>query len=142
MTMTEIEKIPVIEGLFSLDPEEESLIGSKCTSCGTYYFPETISCSNPACKEKRVERTLLSNRGRLWSYTVQYYPPPPPFKAQDPFVPYGIGLVELPEKIRVAGILTESDPKKLKIGIEVELIFEKMYEENGKEMVTWKFRPV
>ena len=133
--------MPVIEGLFTLGPEPK-LIGTKCTSCGTYYFPQTISCSNPDCKGKKVEQCLLSKRGTLWTYTVQYYPPPPPFKAPDPFVPYGIGLIELPEKVRVMGMLTESDPAKLKIGMKVELILEKMYEENGKEVVTWKFKPV
>jgi uncharacterized OB-fold protein len=140
--MGSVQRLPVIEGLLKLDPEDPRLVGSKCTSCGTYYFPETPSCSNPACKEKKVERAYLSRRGRLWSFTVQYYPPPPPFKAKEPFVPYGIGLVELPENIRVVGILTEADPEKLKIGMEVEMILDIMYEEDGKEYVTWKFRPV
>lgn len=140
--MTDSEKIPIIEGLFTLDPEEPRLIGSRCTSCGTYYFPKTISCSNPDCTEKMVVEALLSRRGKLWSFTVQHYPPPPPFKAQEPFVPFGIGVVELPEEIRVAGILTESDPEKLKIGMELELLLEKAYEEDGEEVVTWKFRPV
>ena len=136
------EKVPVIEGLFTLSLEDPKLIGTKCASCETYYFPETFSCSNPECREKKVERCFLSRRGKLWSYTIQYYLPPPPFKTSEPFVPYGIGLVELPEKIMVLGILTESDPGKLKIGMGVELILEKLYEENGKEVVTWKFRPI
>jgi len=140
--MMEPERKPVVEGLFTLDPKEPKLIGSKCKSCGTYYFPETISCSNPDCNEKKVETAFLSRRGKLWSFTVQYYPPPPPFKTKEPFVPYGIGIIELPEEIRVAGMLTESDPKKLKVGMEVELIVEEMYNEDGKEMVTWKFRAI
>ena len=140
--MTGPEKTPVIEGLFTLDPEEPRLIGSKCISCGTYFFPRTISCSNPNCSEKDVKQALLSRRGKLWSFTVQYYPPPPPFKAQEPFVPFGIGVVDLPEEIRVAGILTESDTEKLRIGMEMELILEKMYEEDGEDVVTWKFRPL
>lgn len=138
--MKNLERTPVIEGLFTLDAEEPRLIGSKCKSCGTYFFPESISCGNPECKKKEIERAFLSRGGKLWSFTVQYYPPPPPFKASEPFVPYGIGVVELPENIRVIGMLSESDPEKLKIGMEVELFLDKMYEENGKEVVTWKFR--
>ena len=140
--MSKSKKTPVIDGLFTLDQEEPKLIGSKCASCGTYFFPETNYCSNPECKEKKIEQAFLSRRGKLWSYTIQHYPPPPPFKATEPFVPFGIGFVELPEKIRVAGILTESDPEKLKIGMDVELVLGKAYEENGKEVVTWKFKPV
>ena len=140
--MTDLEKVAVIEGLFTLDLEEPRLIGSKCTSCGTHFFPEAISCSNPECKDKKVERAFLSRRGKLYSYTIQHYPPPPPFQAPEPFVPYGIGLVELPEKIRVLGILAQVDPEKLKIGMELEVILDKVYDEEGKEVVTWKFRPV
>jgi len=140
--MANVEKMPVIEGLFTLDAEDPKLIASRCLSCGTYFFPETISCANPQCAGKKVERAFLSRRGKLWSYTVQYYPPPPPFKAREPFTPYGIGLVELPERIRVLGMLTESDPDSLQVGMEVELILETMYEEEGKEVVSWKFRPV
>lgn len=136
------EVVPAIEGLFTLDLKAPQLIGSKCTSCGTYYFPQAFSCCNPECSEKKVEQALFSNRGKLWSFTVQYYPPPPPFKVQEPFAPYGIGLVELPEGIRIAGILTESDPKKLKVGMDVELLLEMMYEEGGKKAVVWKFRPI
>jgi len=140
--MASVEKMPVIDGLFTLDAEEPKLIASRCMSCGTYFFPETISCANPECAGEKVERAFLSRRGTLYSYTVQYYAPPPPFKAQEPFSPYGIGLVELPEKIRVLGMMTEADPEKLQVGMEVELMLEKIYEEGGKEVMTWKFRPV
>ena len=140
--MQDIQKKPVMEGLFTLDLEKPRLIGSKCKSCGTYYFPQTISCSNPDCRDKEVEQALLSRRGKLWSFTVQYYPPPPPFKMDEPFTSYGIGVVEFPEDIRVAGIMTEADPTKLKIGMEMEVILGRMYEENGQEVLTWKFRPI
>lgn len=140
--MADVERVPIIEGLFTMDLEEPKLIVSKCTSCGAYYFPQTISCCNPDCNDKQVEEAFLSRKGKLWSFTVQHYPPPPPFKPTDPFEPFGIGIVEFPEEIRVAGIMTESDPEKLKIGMDVELILDKAYEEDGKEVVTWKFRPV
>jgi uncharacterized OB-fold protein len=142
MTHQSAGQIPVIEALFTLDPKEPQRSGTPFTSCGTTFFPQTISCSNPGCREKKVGPCHLSRRGKIWAYAVQYYPPPPPFKVPDPFVPCGIGHIELPEKMRVLGMLTEADPKKLKIGMEVELVLEKMYEENGKEVVTWKFRPV
>ncbi len=140
MSKGNAEQVPVIPGLFTMGPEQK-LIGTKCTSCGTHYFPQALSCSNPLCKDKKVEQCLLSKRGKLWTYTFQYYPPPAPFK-MDPFVPYGVGLIELPEKVRVVGILTETDPQKLKIGMEMELVIDKMYEEGGKDYVTWKFKSV
>ena len=136
------ESIPVIDGLFTWPADKPQLIGTRCLCCGTYFFPKSFSCNNPRCKEKKLEEVLLSPRGKLYSYTIQYYPPPPPFKFEEPFSPYAIGLIELPEGIRVLGMLTGCQFEELKIGMEVEMVVEKLYQEGGKEVVTWKFKPV
>lgn len=58
----------------------------------------------------------------------------------DPFKPFGIGLVELPEGINVLGMLTTTE--NLKIGLEVELLVEGLYRDGDNEVMTWKFRPL
>ena len=109
-------KIPVVGGLFTWPAEQPQLIGTKCLSCGSYFFHKKMSCNNPACREKKVEEARLSPKGKLYSYTIQYYPPPSPFKYQEPFKPYGIGLVELSEGIMVTGMLTTGDRTSSKSG--------------------------
>ncbi len=52
-------QIPVLEGLFALDPKESRLSGTPCTSCGTPYFLRAISCSTPDGEEKEVEPSHL-----------------------------------------------------------------------------------
>ncbi|HET9476346.1 MAG TPA: OB-fold domain-containing protein [Dehalococcoidia bacterium] len=85
----------------------------------------------------------MSPRGTLWSYTVQYYKPPPPAQFDDPFVSYGVGLIDLPEGIRVLSMMSSGQPEELKIGSEVELVLEALYHnDDGDEVITWKFRPV
>ncbi len=70
------------------------------------------------------------------------YQPPPPFR-MEPFVPYGVGLVELPEGIKVMGMLTGCKLEDLKVGLEVELVVETMYkDELQNEYVNWRFKPV
>ncbi len=142
--MSEKKQIPVVEGYFTWPSDDPRLIVTKCKSCGYCFFPKTSTCGNPNCKKKDVEAILLSKRGKLNSYTIQYYKPPEPFVAPDPFVPYGIGLVEFPEGIRIMGQMTGCDPEKeLKMGMDVEMVIEKMYEdEDGNEVMTWKFKPV
>lgn len=141
--MTPTKRVPVVDGAFSETPEGPRLLGSRCLSCKTVYFPKTPLCRNPACDERQVEDHFLSPRGRLWSYTVQYYKPPPPAQFDDPFVPYGVGLIDLPEGIRVLSMMSAGQPENLKIGAEVELVLEALYHnEDGDEVVTWKFRPV
>jgi hypothetical protein len=83
----------------------------------------------------------LSPRGTLWTYTVQYYKPPPPARLDEPFTPYGIGLVDLPEGIRIMGMISSDDPESLRIGHEMELVIETLYHDvDGSEVLTWKFR--
>ena len=141
--MAAVKRIPAIEGVFTETPEGPRLRGSRCASCGAAYFPRSPVCRNPACDDKRVEDVNLSPRGTLWSYTVQYYKPPPPARFDDPFTPYGLGLVDLPEGIRVMGMLTSADPDALKPGLEMELVLDTLYHnDEGDEVITWKFRPV
>ena len=135
--------IPSIEGLYTWPSDAPQLIGGRCKSCGTYFFPRFYVVHKPGCKERELEDVLYSRKGKLISYTVQHYPPPPPFKSTDPFVPYGIGLVELPEGINVLGIMTGCAIEDLKTGIEVELVVETLYvDEEGNDRLSWKFKPV
>ena len=59
------------------------------------------------------------------------------------FVPFGVGLVQLDDVIRVEGRLTENDPAKLQFGQEVELTMVPVTtDEDGNEIVTFAFQPV
>ena len=86
----------------------------------------------------------MSKRGKLYSYTIQYYQPPKPFIPAEPFVPFGIGLVELPEGIRILGQMAYCNPEKdLKLGMDVETIIEVLDKDaQGNEYFAWKFKPV
>jgi uncharacterized protein len=58
-------------------------------------------------------------------------------------VPYGIGVVELPEGIRVIGRLTESDPGALGADQEMELaVVPLCSDDDGNDVVTYAFFPV
>ena len=133
--------VPVVEGLFRVSAGGVALVGTRCTGCGTHYFPTSLSCRNPQCEAKTVEEALLGRRGRLFSYTVQAYRPPALFR-MEPWAPYAIGLVELPEGLRVMGMLTGCEPDDLRIGMALELVVEPLYrDEAGRDVLTYKFAP-
>ncbi len=135
------ELVPVAAGLFEGTGSAARLIGTRCASCGTHYFPKTLSCRNPQCLEKATQDVLLSREGTLYSYTVQHYQPPALFRMAD-WVPYAIGSVELPEGLRVMGMLTGCEPASLTIGMAVELTVETLYRDvQGREVQTYKFQP-
>ncbi len=58
-------------------------------------------------------------------------------------MPFGVGLVQLGDVIRVEGRLTENDPAKLQFGQEVELTMLPFTNDaDGNEIVTFAFQPV
>ena len=103
------KQVPIIEGLFTWPSDKPQLVASRCKKCGTVTFPKAAFCANPNCQKARenVEQIKLSNRGKLWTWTIQQYAPPAPFRKEPlPFQPYGIGMVDTEEGLRVLGILT------------------------------------
>ena len=54
-----------------------------------------------------------------------------------------MGYVEIPGQVKVEARLTESDPEKLEIGMEMELTLVPLTtDDDGNEVVTFAFRPV
>ena len=139
-----MSQAPAIEGWFT-DGPEPALLGSRCTTCVSVFFPPTGGfCRNPACSGEEFERTELSRRGTVWSYTdAQYQPPPPYVPASDPYVPFALAAVELPEGLVVLGQLAEGyGVGDVHVGSEVELVVERLYTDDDGEHTIWRWKPV
>jgi len=134
-------EVAALPDLFTWTEDGVRLISARCNSCGTYFFPAYHAQHRPGCSREGVEEVLLSKKGKLASYTVQYYMPPPPFKTDRDITPYSIGLVEFPEGIQVVGIMVGCESDKLRVGLEVETTTFTLYkDEEGKDVVTWAYR--
>lgn len=138
-------RIPVSEGVFTWPSDEPRLLGSRCVTCGNHTFPVQSGC--PKCTGTETEVVELARRGTLWTWTVQGFPPKaPPYAGDaDPktFRPFGVGYVELPGEVKVEARLTESDPERLHIGMEMELVIVPLaIDADGNEVVTYAFQPV
>ena len=145
VTNSQEKQVIVMDGLFDWPSDDPRLLATRCKSCGACFFPRTFTCQNPDCKEKEIENIKLSKKGKLWSWTTQYYKPPDPFIATDPYKPFAVGLVAFPEGVKVIGIVTGvTDPDKdLKIDMEVEVIADKLFvDEKGNDVIGWKYRPI
>lgn len=137
------EKIAALPDLFQIGDDGVHLRSARCGTCGTCFFPEYHEQHRPDCSREGVEKLLLSRNGRLASYTVQHYMPPPPFTTEGDITPYPIGMVEFPEGIQVVGIIVDYNQGGLELGMEVETTTYTLYhDEQGREVVTWAFRPV
>jgi uncharacterized OB-fold protein len=135
----EKKRVPVKEGLWTSD-EKPQLIGSQCTHCGEVFFPERGNGLCSYCQSAGLREIKLSSKGKIYSYTVVMQRPPGYYKAE---VPYAIGFVELPEGIRVETLFTGCDLEDLRVGMDAEMLIDKLHEEeDGTEVYTYKFKPV
>ncbi|GAT07124.1 MULTISPECIES: Zn-ribbon domain-containing OB-fold protein [Mycobacteriaceae] len=140
MSTQQIALAPEISTWPADNPE---LIGSRCGACGATTFPIQQRC--PKCSADAMSEVKLPRRGTLVAWTTQGFPPGPPYKGPTgkDFVPFGVGLVQLEDVIRVEGRLTENDPAKLQFGQEVELtMIPFTTDDEGNEVVTFAFKPV
>ncbi len=100
-------------------------------------------CRNPGCEGREFQEVPLSRTGKIWSYTNNCYAPPKPYMAPDPFVPYAIAAVELAdEKMVILGqVAAGTDFDALKVGMEMELVLETLFEDEESEHIVWKWKP-
>jgi uncharacterized OB-fold protein len=133
-----------IDPTISTWPDESpQLVGSKCGACAATVFPRQSHC--PRCSAAEMGDELLPRRGTVVAWTTQGFPPGAPYAGPTgkDFVPFGVGLVQLGDVIRVEGRLTENDPAKLQFGMDVELTFIPFTTDaEGNEIVTFAFQPV
>ncbi len=137
------KRVPIKEGILTSPLsmiQDVRLAGTRCRSCGESFLGKRSVCEN--CSSESMEEIRFGNRGKLYSYTVIRHRPPGDYKGPDPFVPFGLGLVELPEGIRVLSRL-DGDIDTLKIGMELELEVYKLYEDaEGDEVMAFHFKKV
>ena len=135
---------PAIDGWFTTG-DAPALLGSRCTTCATTYFPPTAGfCRNPACDGQDFETVELSRRGQVWSYTdAQYQPPPPYVSRTDPYEPFALAAVELAEGITVLGQVADGyGVGDLRVGAEVELVVETLNTDDDGDQLIWRWKPV
>ena len=103
--------------------------------------PGRAACER--CGGIEVTKTLLSDRGTLWTFTTQGFPPPsPPYDGAETFEPYALGYVELPGEVMVEARLTEPDPDRLAIGQPMRLaIVPYTVRPDGTQVLTFAFEP-
>ncbi len=128
--------IPVVKKFFRETPEGIEVIASRCSRCGSYFFPVKKVC--PHCLDETMEEVPISGKGTLISFSVSY----DGLRGIKP--PYAFGYVKLKEGFMLFSLLTDCEPfeEKLKIGMPVEMVIEEMGEDfYGNVLYTYKFRP-
>jgi uncharacterized protein len=136
-------RIPIREGMLSLplsDLQKVRLMGSTCSTCGETALGSHHSVC-PNCGRDTLTVLPLSNRGTVWTYTVVRHRPPGNYKGPDPFVPFGLGLVELSDGVRVLAPL-DCPLEQLRIGLPVQLHVFVRPGQSDPEVVQFAFKSI
>ena len=131
-------RVPLKDGLLStIEPAADPrLLAGRCADCRQLHFPAADAC--PYCAGGRCEIVCLSNRGTLFAFTA-VEKPPPGYRGK---VPYGLGVVELPEGIRVVSRLSDARLDRMFVGMPMRLAVEDIFENaDGDTVVGWTFAP-
>ncbi len=140
-----LTQVPAIDGWFTTG-DKPALIGNKCTTCGTVFFPKAANyCRNPDCDGAEFTDAELSRHGRVWSFTdAQYQPPPPYITRTDPYQPFALAAVELEaEQMVILGQIADGfGVADLAVGQQVELVVEPLFSDDEHEYLVYRWRPV
>jgi uncharacterized OB-fold protein len=133
-----------IANVFTWPADDPELLGGQCKDCAAVTFPVQSRC--PRCGTKSMAELPLPRRGTLVSWTTQEFPPSANYRGDptgESFEPYGVGLVQLDDLVRVESRLTECDPQRLDFGMDVVLRIVPFYiDKDGNEIITFAFAPV
>ena len=140
--MTQIAFAPDV---FTWPADEPQLIGGRCADVRR----RSRSRSRPSCARcgstERRARTCCPAGARSGPSPPRSScprSPTPAARRRRRSAPYGVGLVQLGDEVRVEGRLTESDPAELRIGMEVELVVVPFRtDDDGTEVMTFAFAP-
>jgi len=110
-------RVAIKEGLFTGpldDLESVHLAGSRCRSCSETSLGNVPSCAN--CGSEDLSPVALGDAGELYTFTVVRHRPPGNYQGPAEFKPFGLGLIEIDNVIRVMAPLA-TDPEDLRIGM-------------------------
>lgn len=113
-----------------------SLVGVQCDTCKKVFFPRKEVC--PVCFEGELKEVPLSMQGKLHTFSRTE------MGVTGLDVPYVYGFIDLPEGIKLFGLITDCEPwdQVLKVGMEMEVFITAIRKDHsGREVVAYKFRP-
>ena len=111
--------------------------GSKCKNCGLVTFPIQRVCYQCQTKDNYEEVRLADNKGKVFTFSLDNLAG----RSDDPLIPQVVIESEL-ENTRIYCVMTDCDPKEIKVNMTVEMTFRRIYEGAGMYNYFWKCRPI
>lgn len=126
--MTHKSSVPLF---WRLQKSRYTLMGTRCRTCNTTYFPPKGFC--PSCRRKgAVEEFQFSGEGEIVSHTTIRVPP----EGFENYTPYVVAIIMLNEGAAISGQVI-GDPSEIAIGMKVRPVFRKLQEDGSSGLIQY-----
>ena len=98
-----------------------------------FFYPRALSPGEDMSED--IEWVKASGKAKVWTYSIHHMGPTQAYKGEPPYV---VALVETEEGIKMMTNIVDCDPNEVRIGMEVEVIFDDV----TPDVTLPKFRPV
>jgi scaffold protein (connect acetoacetyl-CoA thiolase and HMG-CoA synthase) len=115
-------------------PQRYRFEATRCQNCRKVAFPPRQVC--PGCRGEALEAVVLSDEGTLATWTVIHVAPRG-FAMQTPYV---VGIIELPEGVRVTAQVVDADPSELDFGTRVRRVLRRLSEEDEGGIIHYGYK--
>lgn len=115
-------------------PQRYRYEAASCSGCKKIFFPPRVVCSE--CGSREFESTTLSKTGKLDTFTIIRVAP----TGFEDEAPYAVGVVSLPEGVKLTAQVVDGDPEQLSIGDEVRLEFRKVQQDGHAGVLCYGYK--
>jgi len=117
-------------------PQRYRMIANRCTRSGDIYFPPRLV--TPGNLNAEFEEIQLSGKGKVLTYTVIRVAPTP----YSDLAPYALAVIETVEGARLTAQVSDIPVEQVKIGMEVEFEFRRLFEDNEASVIYYGYKAV
>ncbi len=125
---------PSVTAMYRNYHQNLAFYGSRCLECGTPQFPKQRVCTQCQAKDRMEDYRFYGKTAKIVTYTVDYL-------AASPAPPTVIAVVDFEGGGRIICEVTDCDPGEIRIGMEVEMTFRRLYQAGGIHNYFWKAKP-
>ena len=104
--------------------KRHELMLQKCNGCGHLQYPPYATC--PKCLSGSYEWTLVSGKGKVWSWVIFHQLYYPAFRDD---LPYNVAVVQLEEGPKITSNIVGTANKDISCDMPVEAVFDDVTEE-------------
>lgn len=128
------ERQPTPSAQFRETPGALALCGTRCTECQTSQYPPQRVCMACKAKDKMTPYDFSQLKANVFTYSHDYI-----METLDP--PVTLTVVDFKGGGRIMCDMTDHNPEKVMVGMDVEMTFRKLYYVGGIYNYWWKCKP-